>query len=168
MLRKDFCKCSSRDFHTPVILDNLTEASCYHGVHNSLPTAFAWLGSYDPATPDGRYEIGGSGLIAIVNRYRTAPATEKKWETHRMHGDVQFMVSGSELFGYARRESLIIRTPYDEVRDAEFYEPPVGVGSSFTLGRGSFAIFLPQDGHQPGVMLGNPAEVHKLVIKFRL
>jgi len=151
-----------------VILDNLTEASCYYWVHNSLPTAFAWLGSYDPATPVGRYEIDGSGLLAIVSRYRTAPVAEKKWETHRLHGDIQFMVSGSELIGYAPRESLIIRTPYDDGRDAEFYEPPVGVGSSFTLGDGSFAIFLPQDGHQPGIMLGTPAEVHKVVIKFRL
>ena len=151
-----------------MILDNFPNAPFYHGLHPSFPKAFTWLAAYDPKTPEGRHEIDGPGLMAIVSRYRTASANEKKWETHRLHGDIQFMVSGSELIGYARRESLIIRTPYDEGRDAEFYEPPVGVVSSFTLGDGSFAIFLPQDGHQPGVMLGNSAEVHKVVIKFRL
>jgi YhcH/YjgK/YiaL family protein len=37
-----------------------------------------------------------------------------------------------------------------------------------TLGRGNFAIFHPQDGHQPGVQIGAPAEILKVVIKFRL
>jgi YhcH/YjgK/YiaL family protein len=37
-----------------------------------------------------------------------------------------------------------------------------------TLGRGNFAIFQPQDGHQPGVQIGAPAEILKVVIKFRL
>jgi YhcH/YjgK/YiaL family protein len=151
-----------------MILDHLDQAPTYAPLHPSFPKAFAWLSSYDPETPDGRYEIGGPELEAIVSRYATAPAAGKNWETHRLHGDIQFMVSGAELIGYAPRESLRISTPYDVEKDAEFYDPPSGEITRFTLAKGSFAVFLPQDAHQPGVMLEAPAEVHKVVIKFRL
>jgi YhcH/YjgK/YiaL family protein len=151
-----------------VILDSLEHAALYGGLHRAFPKAFAWLASHDPATADGRYEIDGPGLVAIVSRYRTAPAEEKKWETHRIHGDIQFMVEGSELIGYAKRDLLTVRTPYNPEKDAEFYEPPAGIPSRLRLDAGSFAVFLPQDGHQPGVQVAAPEAVHKVVIKFRL
>jgi YhcH/YjgK/YiaL family protein len=151
-----------------MILDTLANASLYEELHTSFNRAFAWLASYDPATPDGRYEIDGPGLVAIVQRYETAPAAEKKWETHSVHGDIQYMVKGSELIGYGKREKLAVRTPYNPEKDAEFYEPPASTPSLVILSAGSIAVFHPQDAHQPGVMIGQPAEVHKVVIKFRL
>lgn len=151
-----------------MILDSLGNSARYRAVHPSFPRAFSWLEAYDPTTPDGRYEIGGPDLIAIVQRYETAPDSQKKWETHRVHGDVQFMVSGSELVGYEQRKLLKVRTPYNEEKDAEFYEPPTGTISRFNLPAGSFAVFFPEDGHQPGVADGQPSEVHKVVIKFLL
>jgi YhcH/YjgK/YiaL family protein len=151
-----------------MILESLDHAALYSGLHPSFPKAFAWLASHDPATADGRYEIDGPCLVAIVQRYETAPAEEKKWETHRIHGDIQFMVEGSELIGYTKRDLLAVRTPYNPEKDAEFYEPPAGIPSRFRLDAGSFAVFLPQDGHQPGVQIDAPAAVHKVVIKFRL
>jgi YhcH/YjgK/YiaL family protein len=151
-----------------MILETLANASPYEELHTSFNRAFAWLASYDPATADGRYEIDGPALVAIVQRYATAPADEKKWETHRLHGDIQYMVKGSELIGYGKREELAVRTPYNLEKDAEFYESPDGPSSLFILSAGSFAVFHPQDAHQPGVMIGQSAEVHKVVIKFRL
>lgn len=151
-----------------MILDTLETCGRYRSMHHSFGPAFEWLAAYDSATPDGRYEIGGPDLIAIVQRYETAPDAEKKWETHRLNGDIQFMVSGSELVGCERREPLTVRTPYNGEKDAEFYEPPAGTVSRFTLAAGSFAVFFPEDAHQPGVMDGCPGGVHKVVIKFRL
>lgn len=150
-----------------MILDTLSNASCYAEVHPSLTRAFAWLAAYDPTTPDGRYEIDNS-LIAIVQRYSTAPAAEKKWESHRMHGDIQYMVEGSERIGYAGRETLAVKASYNPKKDAEFYLPPDGSSTLLELCAGSFAIFLPRDGHQPGVMIDRPSAVQKVVIKFRL
>jgi YhcH/YjgK/YiaL family protein len=151
-----------------MILDTLDHSSLYGGLHSSLPKAFDWLRSYDPSTPDGRYEIDGPGLVAIVQRYETAPAETKKWETHRVHGDIQYMVSGSERIGYALRETLKVRVPYLAEKDVEFYEPPVVTTSGLSLPAGSFAIFLPHDAHQPGVLDGDPSLIQKVVIKFRL
>ena len=151
-----------------MILETLRNSLFHEGVHPLFTKAFAWLRSYDPETADGRYEIDGPGLVAIVQRYETAPAAAKKWETHRVHGDIQYMVAGCELIGYAKREDLRVSIPYNADKDAEFYEHPGGTSSRFILSAGSFAVFHPEDAHQPGVMIGQPAEVHKVVIKFRL
>lgn len=151
-----------------MILDSLGNSTRYLTVHPSFPRAFQWLEAYDPSTPDGRYEIGSPDLVAIVQRYETASDAQKKWETHRLNGDVQFMVSGSELVGYAPRDLLSIKTPYNPEKDAEFYTPPAGPVARFSLAADSFAIFFPEDGHQPGVMDGHPEGIHKVVIKFRL
>ena len=103
-----------------------------------------------------------------MQRYQTAPAAEKKWETHRLHGDIQVIYSGSELVGHAQRKQLVVRTPYNSTKDAEFYEPPVEPFTLLNLNEGSFAVFLPHDAHQPGVMLDQPASVLKVVVKFFL
>jgi len=150
-----------------MILDTLGNASFYKDVHPSFPDAFEWLRSCSNSTPDGRFEIAGNSLVAIVQRYNTAPAFEKKWETHRIHGDIQYLLSGSEKIGYEERRKLKIRTPYEVTKDAEFYIPPSSA-STLMLSQGSFAVFLPYDAHQPGVMDESPAPVIKVIIKFRL
>jgi len=151
-----------------MVLDTLSNSPSYEGLHPSFQRAFAWLSTFDPSTPDGRYEIGGPSLVAIVQRYATAPTHEKKWETHRLHGDIQYVVTGREQIGYAARESLAVKTLYNPEKDAEFYEAPSGPHAHLLLEAGFFAIFLPQDGHQPGVMIERADTVHKVVIKFRL
>jgi len=151
-----------------MILDSLANASPYEQLHSSFRRAFAWLASYDQTTPDGRYEIGNDSLIAIVQRYDTAPAESKKWETHQVHGDIQYMVEGAERIGYAERETLAVKIPYNSEKDAEFYQAPTDSSTLLELNAGSFAIFLPRDAHQPGVMIDHSALVHKVVIKFRI
>ena len=49
-----------------MILDTLSNASTYEKLHSSFSRAFEWLDSYNPATPDGRYEIGDDSLIATI------------------------------------------------------------------------------------------------------
>ena len=151
-----------------MILDTLAHSSLHEGLHPLFPAAFAWLRSLEPDLADGRYEIAGPSLVAIVQRYETAPAAEKKWETHRLHGDIQFMVSGAEAIGYGMREDLTVRTPYNPGKDAEFYEPPSSPSSLLILSEGLFAVFHPHDAHQPGVMIGAPQGILTVVIKFLL
>jgi biofilm protein TabA len=150
-----------------VILDSLANIRLYETLHPAFPAAFAWLASFDPATPDGRHTLDDHGTVAIVQRYRTAPASEKKWETHRVHGDIQVLFSGEERIGYQPREGLETKIPYDGAKDAEFYHPPAAP-SSISFPAGMFAVFFPGDAHQPGVMSVTPLEVLKVVVKFRI
>ena len=150
-----------------MILDSLGRATEYHELHPGLPAAFAWLREHAATAGTGRHEVA-DGVVAIVDSYRTAPATEKKWETHRRHVDLQVVLSGCELAGWSPVSDLTTRTPYNPEKDAEFYEPPVSAVTRFRLHPGLFAVFLPGDGHQPGVMEGEPGEVRKVVFKLRI
>ncbi|MBM3826497.1 MAG: DUF386 family protein [Verrucomicrobia bacterium] len=78
------------------------------------------------------------------------------------------MYEGLELCGHADRRTLTVTRPYDADKDVEKYAAPTGPSALLTLGRVNFAVFHPQDGHQPGVQIDAPAEILKVVIKFRL
>ena len=151
-----------------MILDQLSASAAYESLHPLFPKAFAYLRCFDIATPDGKYELQGQDLMAIVQRYRTAPSADKMWEAHQAYGDIQVVFQGLELCGHADQKTLVVTKPYVAEKDVEKYAAPTAPSALLTLGRGNFAVFHPQDGHQPGVQMGAPAEILKVVIKFRL
>lgn len=150
-----------------MIVDSLARSGNYQSLLPGLSEAFRWLSTDAGATASGRYRVA-EGVTAIVDCYSTAPATEKKWETHRSHVDLQVVLSGSELVGWSPASELLTRIPYNPEKDAEFFEPPLGEATRFRLSPGLFAIFFPGDGHQPGVMEEQSAEVRKVVFKLRI
>ncbi|MEI7652168.1 MAG: YhcH/YjgK/YiaL family protein [Verrucomicrobiota bacterium] len=151
-----------------MILDQLSAADAYESLHPFFPKAFAYLRAFDPKTADGKYELIGQELVAIVQRYQTAAAADKLWEAHQVYGDIQVVYQGLEYCGHADQRSLTVTKPYITEKDVEKYAAPSTPTALLTLGRGNFAIFHPQDGHQPGVQIGSPADILKVVIKFRL
>jgi YhcH/YjgK/YiaL family protein len=150
-----------------MIHDLLTHSATYEKLHPDFPKAFAWLRAFDPSTPDGKYEIDGPGLTAGVQRYETKPDAEKKWEAHEVHGDIQVVFAGEEICGHTDVRALTVTEPYQAAKDVAKYAHPAGPTSRLHLRPGFFTVFLPQDGHQPGVQAGKPTTVLKVVIKFR-
>lgn len=148
-----------------MIADSLANAALYERVHPGLAAAFAYLAAFDPATPDGKHPIDGDRIVASVQRYATKPEAEKRWESHRRFLDVQYLVSGRERIGYAHVAALAGATPYDEAKDIVYYAGADGGAGTLLLEAGHFAIFLPDDGHQPGVAAGESGEVRKIVVK---
>lgn len=151
-----------------MILDQLSASAAYESLHPLFPKAFAYLRSFDVKTEDGKVELQGQDLVAIVQRYQTAPSAEKLWEAHQVYGDIQVVYQGLENCGHADQKTLIVTMPYIAEKDVEKYAAPSSPTALLTIGRGNFAIFHPQDGHQPGVQIGTPGEILKVVIKFRL
>ena len=151
-----------------MILDQLSSSAAYESVHPLFPKAFAYLRAFDMKTEDGKYELQGQDLVAIVQRYQTAPSADKLWEAHQVFGDIQVVYQGLENCGHADQKTLVVTMPYIAEKDVEKYAAPSSPTALLTLGRGNFAIFHPQDGHQPGVQIGTPGEILKVVIKFRL
>jgi YhcH/YjgK/YiaL family protein len=151
-----------------MILDSLSNAALYCGLHPLFPAAFAYLHSFDPNTPDGKYELQGKDLVAIVERYTTKAVTEKEWEAHEIYGDIQSVIQGVESCGYLPRAELSVSKPYNPDKDVEKFSPPTGAASSLVLAPQQFAVFYPRDAHQPSLTHHTPARVLKVVIKFRL
>ena len=151
-----------------MILDQLSASAAYESLHPLFPKAFAYLRAFDMKTEDGKYELHGQDLVAIVQRYQTAASADKMWEAHQVYGDVQVVYQGLEYCGHTEQTTLTVTKPYITEKDFEKYMPPASASTLLTLGRGNFAVFYPQDAHQPGVQVGTPGEILKVVIKFRL
>jgi biofilm protein TabA len=149
-----------------MVHDSLVNAAPYHSLGPALAAGLRYLRDLDPAASDGSYEIA-DGLRAIVQSYDTAPGAEKRFESHRRHIDIQYVVSGRERILHAPTESLGVHTPYSDDADIAFHQDP-GASSSILLHAGDFVILYPHDAHKPGCMAGGRDRVKKVVVKVRI
>jgi YhcH/YjgK/YiaL family protein len=147
-----------------MVVDSLEQESFGLLQHEFIAIALCWLESPETARlPVGKYELRGQSLYALVDEYMTRPRQACRLETHRRYIDVQYVVRGSELMGYAPAISLTPEGPYDRERDVQFHR---GHADFLLLRQGMFAVMMPSDAHMPGVAVdGQPAAVKKIVVK---
>ena len=150
-----------------MILTTLAESAPYEVLGERMAAGLRWLRAMDPAIPDGRHAIEGDDVFALVSTYDTGPATEKRFETHVRHVDLQYVAAGHERILHTPADALAIETPYDAATDVAFYaEPPFA--SSLLMRPGDLAVFHPGDAHKPGCMAGGRHTVRKVVVKVRI
>lgn len=117
------------------------------------------------ALPDGRYELEGDSLFAMVSRYCTSPRHMCRAETHARYIDVQYIARGEELMGYcASNPDLKVEEDCLKERDAVFYEALVPE-SDIMMSEGMYAIVYPNDVHRPSCQIDEPLNVLKVVVK---
>jgi biofilm protein TabA len=116
--------------------------------------------------PDGRVEIEGNNVFAIIQRYETHEADVPTFEYHRKYIDVQYLVSGEEIIGWAPTDGMTITAPYDAEKDAAFGTMAAGKWTPVYLQPGHAAVFWPEDGHSPRLAAGAPSAVMKIVVKI--
>lgn len=150
-----------------MILDTLSQLAPYQQLGPRFAAGLQWLGAFSPATEDGRYDIDGDDVFALVQSYDTVPAFEKKYESHRVYADIQYIADGSELIYYAPTTTLRVTKAYDEVKDYLLYSDPAAA-TPLLLEPGMFAIFYPRDAHKPGCLHSAAVRIKKVVIKVRL
>jgi YhcH/YjgK/YiaL family protein len=149
-----------------MILDKLKNCSKFFSMGTRFETGFKFILENDLSKfADGKYEIDGENIFALVSSYATKSAAEKLPEAHRKYADIQYMISGYENIGYAHLGSQKVTTDYNDEKDIIFYDE---VSFYFRLPEGSFAVFLPDDIHMPGIIDGEAMEVRKVVVKVRL
>jgi biofilm protein TabA len=116
---------------------------------------------------DGRTAINGQRVFALVQRYETKKIKgEPKFEYHRKYIDIQYIVSGEEVIGWAPAERVAITEPYDSEKDVCFGRVPEGEVTPLYLRSGQMAVLYPEDGHAPGLAAERPSKVMKVVIKI--
>ncbi len=114
--------------------------------------------------PDGKVEIDGDRVFALVQRYETLNAGAPKFECHRKYIDVQYIVSGEEVIGWTPTERMTITEAYDADRDICFGASS-GEWTAVHLQAGQMAVLYPDDGHAPKLAARAPSRVMKIVVK---
>ncbi len=150
-----------------MILDTLSQSASYQPLGLRFVAGLKWLLEFSPQMADGRYDIEGDDVFALVQSYDTVPASEKKYESHRAYADIQYIAEGSEVIFYAPTTGLVSTIGYDEAKDCLLYSDPVAA-TPLSMAPGLFAIFLAQDGHKPGCVHNTKSRIKKVVVKVRL
>jgi YhcH/YjgK/YiaL family protein len=101
-------------------------------------------------------------MYALVQEYDSKLKEEGKWEAHRRYIDLQYVVKGVEGIGYANIHHLK-QEEYDTGKD---FLPLQGEGDLVTVRNGSFVLLFPEDAHMPGMAIGTPVSVKKIVLKI--
>jgi YhcH/YjgK/YiaL family protein len=111
-----------------------------------------------------RIELGG-GVHAMEQVYRTRAREEGRWESHRLHADLQLVVAGEELVEVAEAARLAVAEDRTPGADVIFHAPSAAAGV-LRLAAGSAALLFPADAHLTGLSDGPAMLVRKTVVKI--
>jgi biofilm protein TabA len=135
----------------------------------SLRKAFDFLRAHDLLQlSDGRVDIDGDRVFALVQRYETVPTDAPKFEYHRKYIDVQFIATGEEVIGWAPAERMSVAEAYDAVKDICFGTVKPGTWTPVPLREGQLVVLWPEDAHAPKGAVGAPSSVMKVVVKVAM
>ena len=149
-----------------MVFDALYNADLYYGLSERIKKAFQFLEENDLENlQPGKIEIDGDNIFAQVHKYKTKDISEGKWESHRKYLDIQYMIKGSESFGFVNIDYLEVAEEYNEENDIEFLR---GEGDYLQLNDEEFVIVFPSDAHMPGIAVEEKEEVMKIVIKVAI
>jgi YhcH/YjgK/YiaL family protein len=143
-----------------MILDTLENAGLYESINPGFKQAFDFLRNTDlVALPLGKIELDGTNLFVNVVDITGKSADEARMETHNNYIDIQVPVGAAETMGWIAGNKLKeITAPYNSEKDVCFFADKA---TNFIVVQPfEFAVFFPEDGHQPGIAQG----VHKKII----
>lgn len=139
------------------------ELSRYVAVIPGLEEAMALvrgLKSLEPAI----YPLENGGRV-MVQKGTTVPAQGGEPEAHRKFLDIQYVVKGQEVVGWAPVETLTPTVPFSEEKDVGFY---TGRCDFMRIGEGYCYVVFPEDAHMPSRHLDEANEYQKIVVKLKV
>ena len=148
-----------------MIIDKLENAYLYYGLNENLKLGLEYLQNTDLInTPDGKHIIAGDDIFANVQTGLTKNPETTPWEYHRVYTDIQYVIKGAEIMGWANLENFKADSEYDEEKDVIFGNAK---GSYVTVPENYFVIFTPEDAHKPMLKIIEEKPVKKVIVKVK-
>ncbi len=145
-----------------MILSALSQASRYTALHPLFQRAFDYIRDNDLySLAQGRYNVVGDDLIAIVEHVQGRTKELARLECHRKYIDIQLVLEGDETMGW--KPLVDCHNPVGDFsveKDIMFF---LDAPSSWVpVPPDHFCIFFPEDAHAPLVGSG---QVRKVIFK---
>jgi biofilm protein TabA len=144
--------------------------------HAHFDTAFAYLDEFGrpgsvalarlnsvAAGASQRRELAG-GVFALEQAYLSKRRPEGRMESHLQYIDIQVVFAGEEFMAVIDRDRLEVTENLTPAKDLIFYRD-TEAASLVRFGAGEAAVFYPADAHLPGLAVGAPALIRKVVLK---
>lgn len=150
-----------------MIKDNILHAEKYFNISERVALGLKYLIDTNFSNvKNGKYEILGNEVFAIVQSYTSKPKSDGKFEAHKKYIDIQYIIEGEEQIGTSDIKNFTEATEYNNSNDIVFLAPKTDAKTNFIkLKENDFAIFTPHDVHMPSISLKNPICIRKVVVK---
>ena len=145
-----------------MIVDKLKNIELYQSMIPNLNKGLEAIQEQMGKMETGRYEFDGG--FFMVQKGDTKPMAEGLFEAHRKFIDIQIVVHGDEEIAWAELDDSIEKTPYDEVKDAAYYE--ASEKHSLYVSEGMFYVAFPHDAHKAIRHTSNGHKFEKIVLKI--
>ena len=148
-----------------MILDSLQNSAKYESLHPAFHQAFEFVRNTDFSKLEpGKIMLDGKNLFVNYQQVTGKTEAEAKMETHRDYIDIQIALEHVETMGYTPTcELKEPRDAYNAEKDITFYYDKAQ--TYLNVQPGQFAIFFPEDGHQPCIAEG---QFRKVMVKVKL
>ena len=149
-----------------MVSDQIKNAKLYYSLGERIKKGLQYLENTDFSSVEtGKYEIDGKNIFVMISEYNSKSLNDAKPESHKNYIDIQFIIEGKEHMGYVPLNGQNESTPYNPEKDVAFYQCET---SLIEYNAGVFAIFFPEDIHQPGVGISKSEPVKKAVVKIKV
>ena len=106
-----------------------------------------------------------NGNKILIQEYTTKDGTKQLIEAHRDYLDLQYIIEGEELVGWAPLDTLTPADEYNPVKDKQMFSGHVDF---VRIPAGYCYVVYPEDGHMPGSHLDTPNNSKKLIVKLKV
>lgn len=148
-----------------LIFDKLENAPRYFSISPDIETALRFLMEHAQelkTSGDFSIKMLNENVQEKIIEYNTFPH-DRKWESHHVFTDIQYMVNGSERIGFAPAD-LMHDPVKTEGKDQTVWQ---GDGDRILLPEGYFMILFPGEAHMSKLADGETATVRKAAFKIR-
>ena len=135
----------------------------YASVIPGLEEAMSFVSTLKGFTP-ATYPLSGNNKV-LVQSLTTKPYEGCLLEAHRQFLDIQYIISGKEVVGWAPVDTLNPTEEYNAAKDKCMYE---GKCYPMEIAEGYCYVVYPADAHAPSIHLDETHNIVKLVIKLEV
>lgn len=108
-----------------------------------------------------------NGMKYTIQEYETKPENECSIESHRSHIDIQYVISGHEMFKIYSSCCLTSAGTYNPEIDFEYWQGGIEASQSI-LNPGSLIVVFNGQPHKGAIQISSPEKVKKLICKIEI
>jgi YhcH/YjgK/YiaL family protein len=149
-----------------MILDRIDNVRFYQNLSPNIKIALDYIKNLKVVDlKPGKINLA-NGITVTSFIYMGKDTSSVKFESHRTHLDLEYIVKGVELVQIAHPDLLRVKEAYDPSKDIKYYHDAEAY-NQFKLNEGYFAIYYPDDAHKVGLKV-NESEIYKVWVRIPL
>ena len=148
-----------------MITDSLNNCYLYENLHKDFKKVFEVLRKIADGEVSEKTVLEEGCVWVSAPAEAVIPEGLRMFEAHRDFIDIHYILSGTEVFGYSKVDSLKTTKEYDQDADYLLLD---GDKNLLTLHAGDFCITFPQDAHIPACYKIGEEKLLRVVAKVRV